>query len=96
MNRWFPDVHSVVRRRNPNWLNSAWLGVSLPVLYLPQVVWSMIVKPILTFVGVPLMAFLFVMVRNIFSLVFAIVMTFVGGLLGILSVNGNRGIHDNA
>jgi len=88
MNKWFPDVHSVVRRGNPNWFNSAWLGLSMPLLHLPQMVSHMIL--------LPLLVFFWVMVKNTAHLTFAVVMTIIGGLLGILSVQETRVSSDNA
>jgi hypothetical protein len=37
---WFPRFHQIVfGRRNESWLNSVWVGVFLPWLIMPTIIW---------------------------------------------------------
>lgn len=41
---WFPRFHQIVfNRRNDNWFNSAWVGVVMPWLLMPTIIWRLLV-----------------------------------------------------
>lgn len=46
MARLFPDVARVIPAENPSYLNSVWLGVSVPIIYAPSLLWRGLIKPI--------------------------------------------------
>lgn len=43
---WFPEIHQIKIQRNANWLQSAFIGVTAPVLNLWQVIWYIWLAPL--------------------------------------------------
>lgn len=82
MNRWFPNVMSVNYGKNPNWLNSVWLGVTLPIIYFWTMLWITVV--------VPTIGYLITMVIQVGRLLHAIIFMVFGGLAGNLVVDSKE------
>ncbi len=46
INLWFPALYQIKIRRNDNWLQSAFVGVTAPVLNFWQLIWFMWFDPL--------------------------------------------------
>lgn len=45
---WSPHPLQMYRAKNPSYLNSLVLGFWVPFLYLPTLIWSLVLAPVLT------------------------------------------------
>ena len=83
MSRWFPMIPEIVHRPNPDRLNSAWIGLTAPIINLPNIVWRTMLVPLLVGLG----AFVVGLVKASIALVgipIALVIMSIGGLTGKL------------
>jgi hypothetical protein len=43
--KYFPEIHQLeIGKRNPSYLNSLWIGIFVPVFYLPIILWRLFIK----------------------------------------------------
>lgn len=77
MSRWFPDLNGFKFQRNESWLNSAWIGITAPIINLPVILWRTVISAFLEGVLTALICLVI--------LAFSIPRTMFLGLVGRLS-----------
>lgn len=58
MKKWFPGVLKLKEGNNPSRLHSIWLGIVVPMIELPMIVWRNVVSPLIGGITVSLIGVL--------------------------------------